>query len=104
MDEKKAKHYWELAAIGGVSEARHFLGHMEVEAGNFERALRHYMIAVRGGFDRSVNFVRTLYSNGDATKDDYTKALLARQAYLDEIKSGQRDKAAVCTGSPYYDG
>lgn len=104
MDEKKAKHYWELAAMGGNVDARHFLGHMEVEAGNIERALRHYMIAVRGGFDGSVNFVRMLYSNGDATKDDYTKALLARQAYLDEIKSGQRDKAVVCSGSPYYDG
>ena len=37
--------------------------------------------------------IRQLYMNGHATKDDYAKALRAQQAYLDEIKSDQRDKA-----------
>ena len=35
-----------------------------------------------------------MYSNGHATRDDYAKALQAYQAYLSEIKSNDRDKAA----------
>jgi len=34
-------------------------------------------------------------SIGYATKDDYAKALKAYRAYLAEIKSDDRDKAAV---------
>ena len=36
-----------------------------------------------------------MYSKGCATKDDYAKALQAYQAYLSEIKSDDRDKAAA---------
>ena len=36
-----------------------------------------------------------MYKNGHATKDDYAKALRAHQAYLDEIRSDQRDEAAA---------
>lgn len=39
--------------------------------------------------------IKDLYSEGFATKDGYTKALQAYQAYLSEIKSPQRDKAAA---------
>lgn len=38
--------------------------------------------------------IKELYSNGHATKGDYTKALQSYQAYLSEIKSVQRDTAA----------
>jgi len=95
MDEKKTKNYWELAAIGGISEARYSLGHMEIEAGNYERALRHYMISVRSGYAESLKMIKQMYSNGHATKDKYTKALQSYQAYLGEIKSVQRDEAAA---------
>ena len=33
--------------------------------------------------------------DGHATNDDYAKALRSYQAYLDEIKSDQRDMAAA---------
>ena len=35
--------------------------------------------------------------HGHATKDDYAEAIRARQAYLDDIRSDQRDKAAAFT-------
>ena len=57
--------------------------------------LKHYMIAVRDGFDGSLNKVKELYSDGNATKDDYMKALQSYQEYLGEIKSAQRDEAAA---------
>ena len=96
IDKKKAKHYYELAAIGGVNEARDNLGNMEGGEGNKQdRALKHYMIAVRGGDSESLKGINMLYSAGHATKEDYTKALQSYQTYMDEIKSSQRDKAAA---------
>lgn len=95
VDMKKARHYYELAAMGGNEMARANLGLMEAEAGNMDRALKHYMIAVKGGFALSLEEIQDLYSNGYATKEDYKKALQSYQEYLDEIKSRQRDEAAA---------
>ena len=94
-DEKKAKHYWELGAIGGNANARHSLGIKEVRSGNMKRALKHFMIAVEGGgYNDSLNVFKQLYLDGHATKDDYAKALKAYQAYLSDIRNDQRDEAA----------
>ena len=102
-DQKKANHYFKLAAIGGDAYARHNLGIMEVRAGNMNRALKHYMIAAGGGLDNSLKEIQKLYTNGHATKDDYAKALRAYQTYLVEIKSTQRNKAASArAGCRYY--
>ena len=95
IDKKKARHYYELAAMRGDEVARYNLGNMERQAGNFDRALKHYMIAVKGGISQSLERVKVLYLNGHATKDDYTKALQLYQTYLGEIKSKQRDEAAA---------
>ena len=94
-DMKKAKHYYELAAMAGGAQARHNLGALEFYAGNFDRALKHYMIAAGGGYAKTLNAIKELYTDGHATKDDYAKALQVYQSYLDEIKSVQRDKAAA---------
>ena len=53
------------------------------------------MIAVRDGGKESVNLVRMTYKHGYATKEDYAKALQSYQAYLDEIRSDQRNEAAA---------
>ena len=53
------------------------------------------MIAAGSGYNDSLKNIKQLYSNGYATKDDYAKALQAYQAYLKEIKSDDRDKAAA---------
>ena len=94
-NEMKATHYFELAAMGGDAMSRHNLGIFEIKAGNYERALKHYMIAVEGGYNKSLNVIKEMYKGGFATKDDYANALLAYQAYLVEIKSNQRDNAAA---------
>ena len=94
IDKKKARHYYELAAMGGDADARHNVGCEEGQAGNIDLALRHFMIAVKGGSNDSLNGIQELFKKGCATKDDYTKALKSYQAYLDEIKSRQRDEAA----------
>ena len=101
-DNKKADHYYELAAIGGDGVARHNLGCAEGRAGNWGRALKHYMVAVGAGLNNSVKAVQTLYRAGCATKDDYTSALRAYQKYLDEIRSEQRDIAAAFSDNYKY--
>ena len=95
VDKKKAMYYYELAAMGGDVQARHNVGELEKVAGNTNRAIKHYMIAVGSGHSISLQTIQRLYSNGHATKEDYTKALQLHQAYLGEIKSAQRDKAAA---------
>lgn len=60
-----------------------------------------YMIAARSGYANSLEKIKGLYKYGDATKDDYTKALRSYQTYLDEIKSRQRDEAAAFDGEDF---
>ena len=94
-DEKKAKYYDELAAMGGNVNARHNLGCFEEEAGNMDRAVKHYVIAAGCGDNESLENIKQMFMNGHAAKDDYAKALQVYQAYLGEVKSAQRDEAAA---------
>ena len=75
-DAKKAKHHLELAAMEGCVTARNDLGADEYNAGNYDRALKHYMIAVRGGFTDSVKYIQQMYMNGHATKQKIITQML----------------------------
>ena len=101
-DMKKTEHYWELAALSGNVQARNNLGATEQIIGNVDRALKHFMIAIEGGNKMSLESIKQLYIIEHATKEDYTKALGKYQAYLDEVKSNQRDKAAASRASYKY--
>jgi len=101
-DAKKAKYYYDLAAIGGDVMASHNLGVIEDNACNINMALKHYMIAAGGGRAESLTMIQKLYSNGLATKDDDMAALRAYQAHLNEIKSEQRDEAAAFSDKYKY--
>ena len=94
-DVKKAKYYYELGAMGGHVSARHNLGILEENAGNFDRAVKHYMIAAGAGCDESLNEIKDCYLNGHATKDDFEKALRTHKNAKDEMKSEQREAAAA---------
>lgn len=54
VDKMKATHYFELEAMMGNVAARFILGANGLEVGNMERALKHYMNAVRGGYFRAL--------------------------------------------------
>ena len=95
-NKDQAKLYYELAAMRGSVLARHNIGSLEARAGNFDRAIKHYMISVQGGHSGSLKLLKIIYKDeGQATKEDYSKALRAYQGYLDEVKSAQRDEAAA---------
>ena len=98
---KKSNYFYELAAMGGNETARNNLGNNEYYAGNMDRALKHYMLAVGGGYADSLNVIKRMYTKGDATKEEYTRALKAYQVYLSEIKSPQRDEAAAFSKDLY---
>jgi len=95
-DMKKARHYWELAAINGDLQSRYNLGAREQNAGNFDRALKHLMIAAGSGCADSLDNIKQNHLRGHISKDNYANALRSFQAYLDDIKSDQRDEAAAC--------
>ena len=102
VDRKKGEYYYEQAAMRGNNIARYNLGNDEFLTGNMDRAIKHFMIAVRGGDYVSLNAIKELHTKGHATKEDYTKALRAYQEYLGEIKSPQRDTAAAARKNYRY--
>ena len=93
VDMKKAKHYFELAAMSGYVPARHNLGCLEEEAGNHHRATRHYIIAAKAGDEETLEGVKLGYKHGLVTKDEYASTLRAHQKIQDEMKSNAREKA-----------
>jgi len=101
-DETRTRHYYELSAMMGDAGARYNLGVLEGQACNEERAVKHLMIAVKDGNSASLAIIKEMYKGGFATKDDYAKALRSYQAYLDEIRSDQRDEAAAADDDCKY--
>jgi len=67
-----------------------------------DRALKHFMIAAGSGCTDSLEKIKQMFMYGDATKDDYTKALRSYQANLVEIKSAQRNEAAAYSDEYKY--
>ena len=101
-DSQLSKYYWKLAAMGGSVNARYNLGIAEESAGNIDRALRHYKIAVEFGEVESLTQIHQLLLNGHATKDDLLSAFDTRTVYIDKIRSGHRDEAAAYSDEYKY--
>ena len=93
MDKKKAKYYYELAAMNGNAQARHNLGITEGKAGNYHRAYKHFILAAKAGFKESLERVKEGFMHGVITKDEYANTLRAYQQQHDEMKSDDRDRA-----------
>lgn len=94
-DEIKSKKYLELAAMAGCSLSRYTLVLDEIDAFRFDRALKHSLIASSCGNIIAVNTVRSFLREGVATRDQYAQALRGYQQYLNEVRSDQRDQAAL---------
>ena len=94
IDTKKAKHYFELAAMMGHILARYNLGLLESGSGNVHRAFKHIIISARAGHENAVKAIKIGFTNGYFTKDEYADILRAYQKAQDEMKSDERDKAA----------
>eukprot|EP00956_Cyclotella_meneghiniana_P024258 scaffold48472_cov42-Cyclotella_meneghiniana.AAC.4 len=93
-DTNKAFHHYQIAAIMGNVHARNNLGYAELENRNYQRAMKHFMIASKCGSKISLNNVKQGYKQGQVTKEGFEKTLRDYQAACDETKSEQRDRAA----------
>ena len=72
------------------------LDNLSIEEGNndnFERAVKHFIIAANQGHDGSIKALMYAYKEGFVSKDDLAGALRAHQAAVDATKSTQRDVA-----------
>ena len=95
IDKKKAMHYFELAAMNGNVKARYWLGFFEVQAGNYQRACKHFILAAKVGHEGSLERVKAGFMDGFVTKDEYESTLRAYYERQTEMKSEERDKAAA---------
>jgi hypothetical protein len=96
-DTRKATYHKQLSAMAGNTHARHSLGCDEGNAGNMDRAYKHWMISANDGYDLSMKAFKGGYKYGFVTKDDYAKTIRAYGNSIDEMKSDDRDRdAAVC--------
>ena len=93
VDKKKAKHYFELAAMKGNVNARHNLGYIEVRDGNDHRAMKHWILAARAGNKTQLDNVKKGFTKGLVTKDEYASTLRAYHERQKETKSDERDAA-----------
>jgi hypothetical protein len=94
-DTRKAIYHEQLAAMAGILKARYSLGCDEDDAGNMDRAYKHWMISANDGCDLSMKEVQEGYKSGFVTKDDYAKTIRAHGNSIDETKSDDRDRAAA---------
>ena len=94
-DEEKMCYHLEEAAMGGHPYARHDLALMEEDNGNMERAVKHFIIAAKLGYEDSMKELWGHYSVRDISKEELDATLRAYQAAIDEMKSEQRDAAEV---------
>ena len=102
-DYEKAWLYYEFATMSGNVQARYNLGVSEMLVGNTERALKHFMIAVKiSGCNESLKKIKQLNMNLHATNQEYLEALRAYNAHLFKIESPRRDRAAAFSNDYRY--
>jgi hypothetical protein len=87
----------EEAAIGGHPQARHYLAVHEVYNRRLDRAVKHWIIASKLGYDDALENVKYGFSVGFIIKEDYEAAVHGHQAAVDATKSASRD-----AGYRYY--
>jgi tetratricopeptide (TPR) repeat protein len=105
-DEEKELYHLEEAAIGGNPSARYNLGGYEEDNRRIERAMKHYIIAAKLGYDKALEAVQDLVAKGLGKKEDYEAALRGHQAAVDATKSEQRENAeknVAREGLVYFD-
>jgi tetratricopeptide (TPR) repeat protein len=94
-DKKKEIYHMEEAAIGGHPWARINLGAYEWNSGRYDRAVKHYIIAAKAGYDMGLDRVKQCFANGIVSKEVFEAALRGHQAAVDATKSKQREEAYV---------
>ena len=93
QDKAKAVQFWSKAATQGHFECRNNLGAIEAQKGNYDRAVKHFLISAKMGDKISVENIKKIFMAGVATKEQYAEALKGYQQAVEEMKSHDRDEA-----------
>ena len=93
QDVEKGVRYFEKAAMLGHPMARHNLGSDECDRGNYDRAVRHFLISAKMGMEGSPEDIKRMFAKGVATKSQYVEALKGYQDAVEEMESPQREEA-----------
>ena len=94
-DLEKARYHWETSAMAGHGGSRYNLGSMEMKLGNGHISMKHFMVAAKSGYKTSLYEVKRGLVNGLVTKADYEETIRLYEESSNELKSEQRDKAAI---------
>jgi len=92
-DETKAVQFWKKAAMQGHYRSRYNLGCYEAKKGNYDRAMKHFLISAKMGDKDSIETTKRYFMEGLATKKQYTEALRGYESAVEEMKSHDRDDA-----------
>ncbi|EJK69837.1 hypothetical protein THAOC_08866 [Thalassiosira oceanica] len=92
-DKPRGIHHWQEAAMKGHVRSRHMLGVSEYIQGNYQLAVRHWMISANMGHEKSLNAIKKMFMRGQATKAQYAEALRGYGDANEEMKSHQRKEA-----------
>ena len=92
-DKAKGLRFFEKAAMLGHVESRHNLGASEAKKGDYDRAVRHFLISAKMGRKESVDKIKSMFMEGVATKEQYAEALKGYQDAAEEMRSHDRDEA-----------
>ena len=94
IDTKKAKHFYEMAAMNGNVRARFKLVGLEFKAGNIRRGIKHSILSAKAGrHDGALENVKRAFMQGIVTKDEYAQTLRSHQKSQDDMKSDARDRS-----------
>ena len=93
QDIAKADELYRKAAMQGHVVSRNNLGCDEMEKGNYDRAVRHWLISAKMGYKDSLEAIKRMLIGGEATKEQYAEALRGYQDAVEETKSHDRDEA-----------
>ena len=92
-DDAKAAEYYKKAAVLGHVEGRYNLGGCEINSGNYDCAVKHFLISAKMGHKNSLVTIKKHFMTGAATKEQYAEALKGYQDAVEETKSRDRDEA-----------
>ena len=93
-DEKKAVHFYQLAAMGGDVISRFNLGvHEKDDMAGMSRAIAHWKIAAGAGFELALDNIEQLLVFDALAEEEYERVLDAYLTSQDEMKSAQREMA-----------
>ncbi|EJK60907.1 hypothetical protein THAOC_18674 [Thalassiosira oceanica] len=93
QDEAKAVQFWMKSAMQGHVISRHNLGSDEGQKGNYDRAVRHFLISAKMGYEDSLENIKDAFMAGLATKEQYAEALKGYHGAVEEMKSHDREEA-----------